>query len=96
MPIQAVVFDIGGVLVTTAVDRYLSLERLAGMQHLLSRACWDADGVRDDIRSYVSGQLGDPGGMLVVDGVRDEAGTGPADDHPRPGCRDSRRLGSWG
>ena len=26
-----------------------------GMQHLLARARWDADGVRDDVRSYVIG-----------------------------------------
>jgi SRSO17 transposase len=39
----------------------------AGMQHLLSRACWDADGVRDDIRGYVVEHLGDPDGLLVVD-----------------------------
>ena len=43
----------------------------AGMQHLLSRASWDADGVRDDIRGYVAGHLGDPGGMLVVDETGD-------------------------
>ncbi len=24
-----------------------------GMQHLLSRASWDADGIRDDLRAYV-------------------------------------------
>src|SRR5438477_1963836 len=38
-----------------------------GMQHLLARARWDADGVRDDLRGYVAGQLGDPGAVLVVD-----------------------------
>ncbi len=43
----------------------------AGMQHLLSRACWDAGGARDDIRGYVAGHLGDPGGMLVVDETGD-------------------------
>jgi SRSO17 transposase len=43
----------------------------AGMQHLLSRACWDAGGVRDDIRGYVAQHLGDPGGMLVVDETGD-------------------------
>ena len=32
-----------------------------GMQHLLSRACWDADGVRDDVRGFVTEHLGDPG-----------------------------------
>jgi len=42
-----------------------------GMQHLLSRARWDADGVRDDVRSYVVEQLGDPGAVLVVDDTGD-------------------------
>jgi SRSO17 transposase len=43
----------------------------AGMQDLLSRACWDADGVRDDIRGYVVEHLGGPDGMLVVDETGD-------------------------
>ncbi len=38
-----------------------------GMQHLLARARWDADGVRDDLRGYVTEYLGDPGAVLVVD-----------------------------
>ena len=42
-----------------------------GMQHLLARARWDADGVRDDLRSYVTGHLGDPDAMLVVDETGD-------------------------
>jgi len=42
-----------------------------GMQHLLSRASWDADGVRDDLRRYVTGLLGDPGAVLVVDETGD-------------------------
>ena len=42
-----------------------------GMQHLLSRARWDADGVRDDVRSYVVEQLGDPGAVLVADETGD-------------------------
>ena len=42
-----------------------------GMQHLLSRARRDADGVRDDVRSYVVEQLGDPGAVLVVDETGD-------------------------
>ena len=41
------------------------------MQHLLSRACWDADGVRDDMRGYVVEHLGDPDGVLVVDETGD-------------------------
>ena len=50
-----------------------------GMQHLLARARWDADGVRDDLRSYVTGQLGDPGAVLVVDETGDlKKGTGTA------------------
>jgi SRSO17 transposase len=42
-----------------------------GMQHLLVRARWDADGVRDDLRSYVTDQLGDPDAVLVVDETGD-------------------------
>jgi SRSO17 transposase len=42
-----------------------------GMQHLLARARWDADGVRDDLRGYVAGQLGDPNAVLVVDETGD-------------------------
>jgi SRSO17 transposase len=38
-----------------------------GMQHLLSRAKWDADEVRDDVRGFVIEQLGGPGAALVVD-----------------------------
>jgi SRSO17 transposase len=38
-----------------------------GVQHLLSRADWDADAVRDDLIAYVSETLGVPGGVLVVD-----------------------------
>jgi SRSO17 transposase len=38
-----------------------------GMQHLLSRARWDADGVRD----YVIEHLGDQGAVLVVDETGD-------------------------
>jgi SRSO17 transposase len=36
-----------------------------GMQHVLARARWDADGVRDDVRSYVVAHLADPGAVLV-------------------------------
>jgi SRSO17 transposase len=42
-----------------------------GMQHLLARAVWDADQVRDDIRDYVVEHLGDPNGVLVVDETGD-------------------------
>jgi SRSO17 transposase len=38
-----------------------------GMQHLLGRAVWDHDGVRDDLRDYVTEALGDPEAVLVID-----------------------------
>jgi SRSO17 transposase len=37
------------------------------MQHLLARAIWDHDGVRDDIRDYLVEHLGDPEAVLVID-----------------------------
>jgi SRSO17 transposase len=61
------------------------------MQHLLARAKWDADGVRDDVRGYVIDCLGDPGAALVVDETGDvKKGTatacrplhGPAGERP--------------
>jgi SRSO17 transposase len=42
-----------------------------GMQHLLARASWDTDGVRDDLRDYAVGALGDTDGILVVDETGD-------------------------
>ena len=42
-----------------------------GMQHLLARAVWDADAVRDDVRGYVVEQLADPDAVLVVDETGD-------------------------
>lgn len=48
-----------------------------GMQHLLGRAVWDTDGVRDDLRDYVSTHLGDADAVLVVDETGDlKKGTG--------------------
>lgn len=38
-----------------------------GVQHLLARADWDADAVRDDLLGYVAGHLGHADGVLVVD-----------------------------
>jgi SRSO17 transposase len=38
-----------------------------GFQHLLGRADWDANAVRDDLRAYVVEHLGEPDGILVVD-----------------------------
>jgi SRSO17 transposase len=37
------------------------------IQHLLGRAPWDADVVRDDLQSYVRERLADPHGVLVID-----------------------------
>jgi DDE superfamily endonuclease len=38
-----------------------------GMQDFLARMHWDADQVRDELRSYVVEHLGDPGAVLVLD-----------------------------
>ena len=37
------------------------------VQHLLDRAVWDADAVRDDLQASVSDALGHPEGVLVID-----------------------------
>jgi SRSO17 transposase len=42
-----------------------------GVQHLLNRASWDTDGVRDDLRDYVITHLGDTDAVLVVDETGD-------------------------
>jgi SRSO17 transposase len=42
-----------------------------GMQHLLARAVWDHDGVRDDVRAYLVEHLGDPEAVLVIDETGD-------------------------
>src|SRR6266508_3828308 len=42
-----------------------------GMQHLLGRAVWDHDAVRDDVRTLVVEHLGDPEAVLVVDETGD-------------------------
>ncbi|GAB2697518.1 hypothetical protein GCM10010442_14160 [Kitasatospora kifunensis] len=47
------------------------------MHHLLSRAKWDADAVRDDVRGYVVEHLHDERSVLVVDETGDvKKGTG--------------------
>src|SRR5262245_26875558 len=38
-----------------------------GVQHLLARADWDADAVRDELLGYVAEHLGHPDGVLIVD-----------------------------
>lgn len=42
-----------------------------GMQHLLRKAVWDHDGVRDDLRGYVVEHLGGDDAVLVVDETGD-------------------------
>jgi SRSO17 transposase len=42
-----------------------------GMQHLLARAVWDADAVRDDVRAVLFDHLGDQAAVLVVDETGD-------------------------
>jgi SRSO17 transposase len=42
-------------------------ERPYGVPHLLSRADWDPDPVRDDLAAYVAEHLGHPDGVLIVD-----------------------------
>ena len=46
---------------------YLGDETPDGVQHLLARAAWGADAVRDDLTRYVADHLGQPDGVLVVD-----------------------------
>jgi SRSO17 transposase len=41
------------------------------MQRLLGEAVWDADQVRDDLRTYVADELGDPDGVLILDDTGD-------------------------
>jgi SRSO17 transposase len=38
-----------------------------GFQHLLGRADWEPNAVRDELRTYVIQHLGDPDGVLVID-----------------------------
>ncbi len=61
-----------GLLAPLAVKNSWTLAEAAGnktpdgMQRLLNRAAWDADGVRDDVRGYVMRHLGDASGVLVA------------------------------
>ena len=40
-----------------------------GLQHLLGRARWDAEAVRDDVRAYLVQSIGDPQAVLVLDEI---------------------------
>jgi SRSO17 transposase len=37
------------------------------VQHLLGRARWDDEAVRDDLRAYLVEHLGEPQAVLVID-----------------------------
>jgi hypothetical protein len=52
------------------------------MQHLLCRASWDADAVRDDVREYVVEHLHDEAAVLVVDETGDVKKGGPGRTRP--------------
>ena len=39
----------------------------SALQHLLGRALWDADAVRDDLQTYVQRHLADPEASLIID-----------------------------
>jgi SRSO17 transposase len=54
-----------------SIAEYAGDQTPGGMQHLLGRARWDADAVRDDLRAYLTERLGDPGAVLVVDETGD-------------------------
>lgn len=54
-----------------------------GLQHFLNRSRWEADELRDRLRSYAAGALACPNGVLVVDEtgfvkIRGEIGGCPA------------------
>ena len=42
-----------------------------GLQHLLARAVWDADALREDLRDYVCDHLGQQDAVLIVDETGD-------------------------
>ncbi|GAA2446825.1 hypothetical protein GCM10010191_74930 [Actinomadura vinacea] len=60
------------------------------MQHLLERAKWDADAVRDDLRGYVVDHLGTDQAVLVVDERRRRA-SGPRRGSPATAIEAFRR-----
>jgi len=72
-----------------------------GWEHLLARAVWDEDGVRDDVRAYVVEHLGDPGAVLVVDETGDlkkgtaTVGSSASTPAPQGGSRTPRSRSCW-
>jgi SRSO17 transposase len=73
-----------------------------GMQHLLARAVWDEDMVRDDLRDYVVEHLGDPGAVLVIDETGDlkkkappRSGSSASTPAPLAASRTLRSRSTW-
>jgi hypothetical protein len=72
-----------------------------GMQHLLARAVWDHDGVRDDLRAYLVEHLGDPEAVLVIDetGISRRApkrwGSSASTPAPRDGSKMPKSPSTW-
>ena len=56
---------------TTAAEARDRRGSVRDARHLLARAVWDHDAVRDDIRDYVTEHLGDPEAVLVIDETGD-------------------------
>jgi SRSO17 transposase len=50
-----------------SLAEHAGLDGPQAMQRLLRTARWAADGVRDDMRTYVAGYLGHREGVLIVD-----------------------------
>ena len=72
-----------------------------GMQHLLARAVWDHDAVRDDIRDDVVEHLGEDDAVLVVDETGDlkkgttTVGSSASTPAPRAASRTPRSPCTW-
>ncbi|WP_422774735.1 IS701 family transposase [Plantactinospora sp. WMMC1484] len=76
-PRRAAAAFVTGLLTDIEVKTCWQLAEQAGharpdaMQRLLYRTVWDADAVRDDVRTVVVDRFGDPDGVLVVDETGD-------------------------
>ncbi|WP_018639617.1 transposase [Parafrankia elaeagni] len=58
-------------------------DRPGPMQHFLTKAVWDDDALRHDLRDYVTETLGQPDGVLTVT----RSGNQPSGDSPSlPSC----------
>jgi SRSO17 transposase len=78
-----------------AIAEYVGDATPDGPQHLLARAVWDTDGVRDDLRDYVVEHLGDSDAVLVVDETGDvEKGTYTVGVHTGYACLAAPLRGS--